>query len=88
MEVVYTKIAKSHLKYWKESGQKKVQQRIQQLINSIEKTPFEGIGKPEELKHNWAGFWSREITKKDRLIYTVGANIVTVYSLKTHYFDK
>ena len=53
---------------WKKSGNKKVLQRIRTLIESIQKTPFEGIGKPEPLKYELTGKWSRWITNADRLI--------------------
>ena len=61
------------LQHWKKSGNKKVQHRIQQLLQSIQTTPFEGIGKPEPLKHQLSGMWSRRITKEHRIIYEVKA---------------
>lgn len=52
--------------------------------------PFKGIGSPEALKHELSGYWSRQINKKDRLIYRVDDNIVTVYIVSAlgHYDDK
>ncbi|MFV8326137.1 Txe/YoeB family addiction module toxin [Flavobacterium sp. ZS1P14] len=60
------------------------------MLEELGKTPFEGVGKPEPLKHQLAGYWSREINKKDRLIYRVEENIVTVFvvSAMGHYSDK
>jgi toxin YoeB len=55
------------------------------LINSILQTPFDGIGKPEPLKHEMIGLWSRRITKEDRYIYEVKEELIIVHSLKGHY---
>jgi len=55
------------------------------LFESIQKDPFKGLGKPEALKHNLTGVWSRRITKKDRIIYKVFDYYIEVYSLKDHY---
>ncbi len=59
--------------------------KIETLLANISDTPFTGIGKPEELKYNWAGFWSRRITNEHRMIYNVKDKIITVYALKGHY---
>jgi toxin YoeB len=50
---------------------KKTFKRINQLIKDIDRTPFDGIGKPEPLKHEYQGYWSRRIDEKNRLIYRV-----------------
>jgi toxin YoeB len=63
----------------------KVQQRIKQLLISISETPFSGIGKPEPLKHNMSGFWSRRIDRENRIVYEVKQNAIQIYSLKGHY---
>jgi len=67
------------------SGNSKVLKRIRQLIESIQKTPFEGIGKPEALKFDLAGKWSRRINKAHRIIYTITDSIIYANSLKGHY---
>ena len=85
MEVVYQPKALDDLKYWKKSGQKHLQIRILSLIQSIQATPFEGIGKPEPLKHNWSGMWSRRINNVHRIIYEIKENEIHIYSLKDHY---
>jgi toxin YoeB len=59
--------------------------KIEKLIESIGNDPFKGFGKPELLKYNWGGFWSRRITKEHRLIYNVEDSIITIYSLRGHY---
>lgn len=63
--------ALNDLNYWKKPGNKVIQKRISKLIQSIEKTPYEGIGKPEGLKYHHSGKWSRRITGADRIIYEV-----------------
>ncbi|MCR8556037.1 Txe/YoeB family addiction module toxin [Mucilaginibacter sp. BJC16-A38] len=85
MEVVYQPKALDDLKYWKKSGQKHLQIRILSLIQSIQETPFDGIGKPEPLKHNWSGMWSRRINNVHRIIYEIKENEIHIYSLKDHY---
>lgn len=59
-------------------------EKIAALLNNIKETPFEGLGKPEELKYTWAGFWSRQITKEHRLVYRVEGELIIVYSLRGH----
>ena len=85
MEVGYSAKAMEDIAYWKKSGNKKIQQKIVALISSIEKTPFTGIGSPEALKYNLAGFWSRRINQEHRLIYEVSKNTVIIHSLLGHY---
>lgn len=71
MEVIYLHQALEDLNHWRKSGNKLIQIKITQLIQSIEQTPFEGIGKPEGLKYEHTGKWSRRITKGDRIIYEI-----------------
>jgi len=52
---------------------------------SIIETPFEGIGKPEPLKHEYAGCWSRRIDREHRIVYELSENIVNIYAFKGHY---
>lgn len=85
MEVVFTPEALEDLAFWKASGDKKVQKKIQALLESIQATPFAGLGKPEALKHNWSGCWSRRITGEHRLIYEVAEGKIIVYQLRYHY---
>ena len=66
-------------------SQPKVLSKIINLFESISKTPFEGIGKPEVLKHDFQGFWSRRVTDEHRLIYRVHKGIVIVESCRFHY---
>jgi len=88
MEIAFTAEAKIDLAYWKKTNNVKAQQRIADLLRSIQQDPFRGIGKPEALKHNLSGQWSRRIDKENRLIYEVAANKILVHSLKGHYTKK
>lgn len=89
MEIIYTPRAAEDLKYWKKSDNKTVQAKIVKLLDDIEKHPFEGIGKPEPLKHNLSGAWSRRITSEHRLVYEVNEKnqivILTIFSMRGHY---
>ena len=60
MEIGYTDEALKDISYWKKSGDKIIQNKIQKLIIAIQENPTEGIGKPEQLKHNLSGSWSRK----------------------------
>lgn len=79
--------ALEHLYEWN-SGEWRTSKKILELLMNCSKTPFEGIGKPEALKNNLAGFWSRRINEKDRIIYAVDENSIYVISCKGHYNDK
>ena len=66
---------------------KKTLKRINQLIRDAERNPFEGLGKPEPLRGDLSGFWSRRIDEKNRLVYRVQENILEILSCKGHYTD-
>ncbi|HEA21989.1 MAG TPA: Txe/YoeB family addiction module toxin [Pricia antarctica] len=87
MEVTYTKKALKDLSYWKKKGDRSVQKRITKLITGIEDDPFAGIGKPEALKYDLSGFWSRRINKEHRIVYKVYEEKkgIEIHSLKGHY---
>jgi toxin YoeB len=87
MEIDFTADAKSDVSFWKKSGNKSIQKKINLLLVSIQQTPFSGIGKPEALKHNLSGLWSRRIDKEHRLIYEIDEDlqIIIVHSLRGHY---
>ena len=69
MEVVYSEKAQKDRDFWKKSGNKVVMNIITALIRDIELHPYEGIGKPEALKHELFGRWSRRINQEHRIIY-------------------
>ena len=71
--------------YWLEQGNKATIKKINRLIREIERNPFEGIGKPEPLRHELSGKWSRRITDEHRLIYRVDETTIYLYSCKDHY---
>lgn len=85
MEIELTSDALDDLQYWKKSGNARILKRVKQLLEAIQTSPFHGIGKPEGLKGNLSGKWSRRIDKEHRLIYSVNDDNVIVFSLKGHY---
>lgn len=70
--------------YW-QSQDKKTLKRINQLIRDAERDPFSGIGKPEPLKGDLAGFWSRRIDDTNRLVYRINGELLEILSCKGHY---
>jgi toxin YoeB len=70
--------------YW-QNQDKKTLKRINKLIKATKSIPFEGIGKPEPLKENLSGFWSRRIDETNRLVYAVDDNYLTIISCRYHY---
>ena len=87
MEIKLLEDADEDLLFWIKTGNKSIQKKINQLLNSIEKTPYSGIGKPEVLKHHLSGLWSRRINSEHRLVYEIdeNQNLIIVHSLKEHY---
>lgn len=72
--------------YW-QTQDKKVLKRINLLLKDIERENFDGIGKPEPLKENLNGFWSRRIDDVNRLIYRIHGDVIEILSCKGHYND-
>jgi len=70
--------------YW-QSQDKKTLKRINKLINDTMKQPFVGIGKPEPLRENLSGFWSRRIDEINRLVYAIDDDFITIISCRYHY---
>ena len=70
--------------YW-QTQDKKTLKRINNLIADVKRSPFDGIGKPEPLKENLSGFWSRRIDDTNRLVYAVDDTAITVISCRYHY---
>ena len=85
MEIEFLGKALDDIDYWKKSGNISIQKRITKLLDSMSKTPWSGIGKPEPLKHELSGFWSRRITEEHRIVYTVSDNRIKVISMRFHY---
>ena len=63
--------------YWQQTDPKKLR-RINKLIQAVQREPFKGIGKPEPLRGNWTGFWSRRIDREHRLVYAVEKSKVLI----------
>jgi len=82
--LTWTKEAWTDYVYW-QSQDKKTLKRINKLILDTQRSPFEGIGKPEPLKENLAGFWSRRIDDTNRLVYAVDKKKLTIISCRYHY---
>lgn len=76
--VFLSKKAEEDLKKHKRSGNKSTEKKIKRILNELKVHPETGTGKPEKLKHDLKGFWSRRINKKDRMIYSIQHDIVTV----------
>lgn len=70
--------------YWQAESKKNVK-RINQLIKDMIRHPFEGIGKPEPLKNNLAGLWSRRIDEEHRIVYLVDDGNIVIFSCRGHY---
>ena len=73
--------------YWQKQD-KKTLKRINLLIKDIERNAFEGIGKPEPLKEDLSGYWSRRIDEKNRIVYNIKDNQVIIIQCGSHYRDK
>ena len=73
--------------YWQKQD-KKTLKRINLLIKDIERNAFEGIGKPEPLKEDLFGYWSRRIDEKNRIVYKIKDNQVVIIQCGSHYRDK
>ena len=84
MKVVFSDNAWDEYLYWQKTD-KKLLNRINELIKAIKRTPFEGIGKPEPLKHALAGCWSRRINDEHRLVYKVEGDSLLIAQCKLHY---
>jgi toxin YoeB len=84
VKLVFSELAWEDYLYWQKAD-KKLLQRINELIREITRTPHAGIGKPEPLKHALAGYWSRRINDEHRLVYKVAAESVFIAQLRYHY---
>ena len=82
--VVWTQAAWNDYLYWQDQDRKMLR-RINQLIRDTSRSPFSGIGKPEALRENLAGLWSRRIDDTHRLVYAVDGRDLTIISCRYHY---
>lgn len=88
--VEFTKQGRADLQSIKRSGNLPTIHKVQQMLRELTTNPYEGTGKPEKLKHNYSVYWSRRINKKDRLVYKVEEEIVTVFVVSAlgHYEER
>jgi toxin YoeB len=88
MKVVFSKSAWEQYVHWQETDARRLK-KINALLKDCLRNPFEGIGQPEPLKHDWAGWWSRRIDKEHRLVYRVamrdGDQVLEIAQCRSHY---
>ena len=84
MNILFTDKAWDDYQYWVVNDRSMIK-RVNRLIDDIRRTPFTGIGKPEALKHQLAGYWSRRITDEHRLVYAVEENQVVIITARHRY---
>jgi toxin YoeB len=83
-KITFTERAFAEYLYW-QTQDKKTLRRINALLKDIARNPFEGTGKPEELRENLSGYWSRRIDETNRLVYRIENGQIEVYQCKGHY---
>lgn len=84
MKIVFLTHAWEDYLYWQQYD-KKVLKKVNELIKDCQRTPFEGIGKPEALKNDLSGWWSRRITQEHRLVYRVENDMLYILQCRMHY---
>ena len=84
MNLIFSDKAWEEYMYWQNTD-KQILKKINQLIKDIKREPFENIGKPEPLKYELSGFWSRRISDEHRLIYEVSESYISIVSCRFHY---
>lgn len=81
----FTNKAQKDIFFHKKSGDKAILSKLYILLDEIAEHPFEGTGKPEQLKYKLSGVWSRRMNRKHRLVYKVKNDVVIILSAKGHY---
>lgn len=84
MKLIFSEQAWDDYLYWQKTD-KKILRRINALIKDIQRNPFEGIGKPEPLKHALSGYWSRRINDEHRIVYKIFDDAIQMAQLRYHY---
>ncbi|AJJ24135.1 Txe/YoeB family addiction module toxin [Yersinia enterocolitica] len=84
MKIIFSSCSWEDYLYWQQTD-KKILKRINGLVKNIQRTPFEVKGKPEPLKHNLAGFWSRRMTEEHRLVYEVSGDNLLIAAYRYYY---
>jgi len=84
MKLIFADAAWEDYLYWQRQD-KRIVERIHKLIQEVQREPFVGIGKPEPLKHDFAGYWSRRITDEHRMVYKIEGEGLLIAQLRYHY---
>ncbi|MGA7878979.1 MAG: Txe/YoeB family addiction module toxin [Desulfoferrobacter sp.] len=84
MKIIFSEHAWEDYLYWQRTD-RKILVRINKLIKEIQRSPFEGTGKPEPLRHGLSGYWSRRIKDEHRIVYKVEEDSVLLAQLRYHY---
>nr|WP_289143617.1 Txe/YoeB family addiction module toxin [uncultured Halomonas sp.] len=84
MKLIFSENAWEDYLYWQKTD-KKILNRINKLIKATQREPFEGVGKPEPLKHGLTGYWSRRINEEHRMVYKVTDDALLIAQLRYHY---
>ena len=84
MKITFSEHAWEDYLYWQQTD-RKILERINKLIKEIQRSPFEGTGKPEPLRHGLSGYWSRRITDEHRIVYKVEKDSLNLAQLRYHY---
>jgi toxin YoeB len=84
LKIIFSELAWEEYLNWQKTD-KKILNRINELIKVITRTPFDGVGKPEPLKHNLSGYWSRRINDEHRLVYKIEGDQVVIAQCRLHY---
>jgi len=84
MKLIFSRKAWDEYLYWKKTD-KAILKRINALIKYVQREPFQGIGKPEPLKHGLSGYWSRRINDEHRFVYKVLDDQILIAQLRFHY---
>lgn len=84
MKLIFAEEAWEDYLYWQKQD-RRIVERINKLIRETQREPFEGVGKPEALKHALSGFWSRRITDEHRMVYCVEGDDLLIAQLRFHY---
>ncbi|MCD4676046.1 MAG: Txe/YoeB family addiction module toxin [Desulfobacula sp.] len=84
MRLIFSENAWKDYLYWQKTDKKKLK-RINSLIKDIQQNKYEGLGKPEPLKHNLSGYWSRRINNEHRIVYKIDTNAIQIAQLRYHY---
>lgn len=85
MEIRVSAAAEAQIAEWKKDGRVDLLKKVRSLLQAIMESPYTGIGKPEALRHELTGKWSRRVSKEHRIIYEVQENIIFIFSVKGHY---